>query len=99
MKENKSTKKMDIIQDTSAGDLILDLNAEDPDVDSNGIIETNISKYRKNDSIVFSMRMEASLLEGVRQIARERSAKEKKNISYQKLIEEAVREKYFENEI
>lgn len=81
------------IMDTSAGEMMLDLNAKDPDVNENGIIEQRLKNYRIND-IVFSMRMDQDLLEHIKQIAREQSAELKINIPYQMLISEAVVEKY-----
>ena len=83
-------KKNDIIQDTSAPPMNLDVNAPDPD---NEITEAKLHPSPA-DSIVFYMRLPKKLLDHVKQIARERSYKEKKDITYQMLIAEAITNKY-----
>lgn len=95
-KEQKEIIRMEnnIIQDTSAGPIILDLNEKDLNVDSKGILDTERTSKKAFDSIVFSMRMNIDLLNHIKQIAREKSFKEKRDISYQSLISDAVEEKY-----
>jgi len=81
------------ICDTSAPPVNLDVTARDEDVNENGIIETRLKNYRK-DTIVFSMRMEQDLLDHIKQVAREESVRMKRDVPYQILIAEAVKDKY-----
>ncbi len=83
-------KRNDIIQDTSAPPINLDVNA--PDLE-NTLLESRLHPSPA-DSIVFYMRLPKVLLDHVKQIARERSYKEVKDITYQMLIAEAIADKY-----
>ena len=92
----KKSKKDSIITDTSAPPMVLDTEAKDPDVQSNSLLtqEARLHPSVPSDSIVFSMRMKKDLLDHVKQLARKKSYEEKRDISYQSLIAEAVEEKY-----
>lgn len=83
-------KRNDIITDTSAPPTLLDLDAKDPDELRESLIHPPFS----SNTIVFSMRMEADLLKRVKQYARELSFKEERDISYQKIINDIVLEKF-----
>jgi len=88
-------KEKDGILDTRADEMVLDLHKRD-DIyaDTNSIIiETNLKEFREN-TMVFAMRMNEDLLNHVKQKAREMSAKEKTDITYQMLISEAVANRY-----
>jgi hypothetical protein len=93
--EKRDTKKDDILN-TSAGELMLDINKKDPDVQPDSLltIEARLHPNIPANTMVFSMRMEEDLLNHVKQIAREMSYKSKKNISYQAVINDAVISKY-----
>ena len=83
----------DIIQDTSAPPIACDTTIKNDNVNENGIMELRLKSHRSNN-MVFSMRMDQDLLNHIKQIAREQSAKSRVNIPYQMLISEAVLEKY-----
>ena len=88
-------RKREDILDTSEPPMNLDVTAPDMDVRSDGlIVQEGRSNALPADSIVFYMRMRQDLLNHIKQIARELSYKEQKDITYQMLICEAVEEKY-----
>ena len=89
----KRKKKNSIIQDTSAGEMILDVTAKDSKVQSDSLMTTE-AKLHPSESITFYMRMSKDLLDHVKQTARERSYNEQKDITYQMLIIEAVAKTY-----
>ena len=93
IEEFRKRTESDGIMDTSADEMMLDVNAKDEDVRSDGLIETRLKNYRRDD-MVFSMRMNEELLHRIKQAARVESAKRKVDIPYQMLICEAVDEKY-----
>ena len=80
--------KNDIIQDTSAPPINLDVTAKD---EENKITE---AKLHPSDSITFYMRAKKDLLDHIKQIARERSYNEQKDITYQMLITDALEKVY-----
>jgi len=85
-------KQKNIICDTSQPPIDIDVNAKDEDPE-NVTIEARLHP-NPPDSQVFYMRMSGTLLNHVKQVARERSYHEQQDITYQMLICEAVAEKY-----
>ena len=81
------------IMNISAPPMTLDVNAKDEDVNKDGIIEQRLKNHRANN-MVFSMRMDQDLLNHIKQVARQESARLKIDVPYQMLIAEAVEEKY-----
>ncbi len=85
-------RKREEILDISAGEMILDVNAKDEEEKTiEGRLRAN---HIPTNTTVFYMRMGEDLLKRVKQVARERSFKEEVDIPYQKIINEAVAEKY-----
>ena len=84
----KRKKKNDLIQDTSAPPMNLDVTAKD---EEDKITE---AKLHPCDSITFYMRAKKDLLDHIKQIARERSYNEQKDITYQMLINDALEKAY-----
>jgi len=88
-------KPKDIMCDTSAPPMDLDVTGKDPNVQPDSLMTTEAKLHPSPaDSIVFYMRMSKDLLDTVKQAARERSYKEQQDITYQMLICEAVAKKY-----
>lgn len=58
------------------------------------ILETRLGGHRKADSIVFSMRMGQRELDHFKQLAREKSAKDHVDVSYQQFITDAALKSY-----
>ena len=86
------TKKKDIICDTSAPEMLLDIN------NLQEITEAQSEKKRKaqdNDPITF--RYDRKKLEVLKQLARKKSVEQEKDITYIELIKEAVEIIYKEN--
>jgi len=84
----KRKKINDLIQDTSAPPINLDVTAKD---EEDKITE---AKLHPADCITFYMRVRKDLLDHIKQIARERSYNEQKDITHQMLIIDALEKIY-----
>jgi hypothetical protein len=81
-------KKKNEILDTRSGDLILDINAPDEDRTMEGLLRLETIRTNSDTNTV-SFRMPTIVLDHAKQLAREISVKEKRDIHYQKLILES----------
>lgn len=86
----KKRSEKGLIIDTSPDPMICDTGNSDAPV----VLETRLGGYRRADSIVFSMRMRQDVLEHFKQLAREKSVSEHRDVSYQQLITEAALKSY-----
>ena len=86
----KKRSEKGLITDTSPNPMICDTDNSDAPV----VLETSLGGYRRSDSIVFSMRMRQDILEHFKQLAREKSVSERRDVSYQGLITEAALKTY-----
>ena len=87
-------KKKNNILDTKAGDIVLDINSPNDDVEADGVTLKNGGKSIGPNTMTFYMRMNVDLLDHIKQIARERSYNEQKDITYQMLIIDALEKAY-----
>jgi hypothetical protein len=78
------------ILDTTAGEMMCETGGGQPDI----LLETRLGSHRKADTIVFSMRMGQRELDHFKQLAREKSATDHKDVSYQQFITEAALENH-----
>lgn len=81
-------KNSDIIQDTGAGDMMLDLNAPDEDKTIEGLLRLD-RKYTPSDNMTVSFRMPMAVFNHAKELARELSVEKKKDIHYQRLMVES----------
>jgi deferrochelatase/peroxidase EfeB len=81
------------ILDTTAGDMMLDINASDEDKTIEGLL-TLQRDFRKSDNITVSWRIPSQLMEHAKTIAREEGLKKSEDIHYQKLIMGCFLEKH-----
>ena len=79
------------IMDISPPPMVPDLEAKDENINKNGTMETSPGAHRKPDTMVFSMRMLPDELFHFKQLAREKSAKEYKDVSYQRSVQTEAR--------
>lgn len=89
----KRKKSSDIIQDTTAGEMVLDINAPDEDRTIEGLLRME-KRYTPSDNRTVSWRIPDELFKWAKEIARQQSSKQKKDIHYQKLIMGCFLEKY-----
>ena len=89
-------KKKEEVLDTKAGDIMLDTNAPNDDVEQDGVTLKggSTSKQISSDAITCYMRISKDLLDHIKQIARERSYNEQKDITHQMLIIDALEKVY-----
>lgn len=80
------------ILDTSAGEMILDVNAKDEEKTVEGVLNLTLDGVR-ND-MTFSFRTNEDIWKHIKQVARDASAKENKDINYQKLMVSTFLDKY-----
>jgi hypothetical protein len=86
-------KKDNGILDTSAGEMILDVNAKDEEEKTiEGIL--NESLDGKRNDMTISFRINEEILKHIKQVAREISVGEKEDVNYQKLMVSVFLDKY-----
>jgi hypothetical protein len=88
----KRTSSTDIL-DTTAGDMMLDINASDEDKTIEGLL-TLQRDFRKSDNITVSWRIPQQVMDHAKTIAREEGLKKSEDIHYQKLIMGCFLEKH-----
>ena len=89
----KRKKSNDIIQDTKAGDMVLDINASDEDRTTEGLLRLE-RRYTPSDNITVSWRIPTEVFDWAKEVARNESAKQGKDIHYQKLVMGCFLERY-----
>ncbi len=72
------------ILDTTAGEMILDTNVSEEGRTIEGVLNLTLDGIR-ND-MTFSFRTNSKILDHIKQVARDVSSKEKKDVNYQKLM-------------
>jgi hypothetical protein len=89
----KRKKSNDIIQDTTAGDMMLDITAPDEEKTTEGLLRLE-RRYTPSDNMTVSWRIPTEVLEWAKEVARTEGVKKKKDIHYQKLIMGCFLDKY-----
>lgn len=89
----KRRKRSDIIQDTTAGEMVLDINAPDEDRTIEGLLRLE-RRYTPSDNRTVSWRIPEEVFQWAKELARKESLKQKKDVHYQKLIMGCFLEKY-----
>jgi len=84
----KRKKSNDIIQDTSAGDMVLDITAPDEDRTVEGLLRLE-RKYTPSDNMTVSFRIPSPVFYHAKELARNIGIEEKRDVHYQKLILES----------
>lgn len=98
-KKNESIKEMRErvskaeILDTSADEMVLDLNAPVEGRTIEGLL-TLKRDFRKSDNITVSWRIPTQVMEHAKSVARDEGLKKKEDIHYQKLIMGCFLDKY-----
>jgi len=88
----KRTEK-DNIMDTSAGEMVLDINAPVEGRTIEGLL-TLQNEYQTRDNITVSWRVPEEVMEHAKRIAMKESLERKENIHYQKLVMGCFLDKY-----
>jgi len=89
----KRKKSNDIIQDTTAGDMVLDITAPDEEKTTEGLLRLE-RRYTPSDNMTVSWRIPTEVLEWAKEVARTEGVNQKKDIHYQKLIMGCFLDKY-----
>jgi hypothetical protein len=89
----KRKKSNDIIQDTSAGDVVLDVNAPDEDRTIEGLLRLE-RRYTPSDNMTVSWRIPTEVFEWAKEVARQQGVELKKDIHYQKIVMGCFLDKY-----
>ena len=92
---NESTIKAkdDIIQDTSPGPMVLDINSQDESKNADGIL-TLRTQFPPRTNNTYSFRISEELVEHFKNEARKVSLDRKEDINWQKLVISVALEKY-----
>lgn len=90
--KNKKRTENDIIQDTTAPPLLLDVTAKDDEKTIEGLLDLERSQ-RRNDMTV-SFRIPEEEYDWMKEISRRIAIKEKKDVNYQKLLRSVFLERY-----
>ena len=86
-------KNSDIIQDTSADPLMLDVNAPEEGRTIEGLLRLE-RNYVPSNNMTVSWRIPTEVFEWAKEVARNESLKQKKDVHYQKLIMGCFLDKY-----
>ena len=89
----KRKKSNDIIQDTRAGDIVLDITAPDEDRTTEGLLRLE-RRYTPSDNMTVSWRIPTEVLEWAKEVARQEGVDQKKDIHYQKIVMGCFIDKY-----
>ena len=81
------------IMDTSAGEMVLDINAPEEGRTIEGLL-TLQNDYQTRDNITVSWRVPEEVMEHAKRVAMEESLKRKETIHYQKLVLGCFLDKY-----
>jgi len=90
--EKKKKKKSEIL-DTKAGELMLDINAPDEDRTVEGLLRLE-RNYVPSDNMTVSWRIPTEVFNWAKEVAREESLKQKKDVHYQKVVMGCFLDKY-----
>ena len=85
--------KNNLIQDTSAGPILLDINAPDEERKSDGLLTLQI-QFPPRTNYTYSFRISGDLVEHFKDEARKVSLERKEDVNWQRLIIAAALEKY-----
>lgn len=81
------------ILDTSANDILLDVNAPDEDKTIEGLLRLE-KNFTPSDNTTVSWRIPSEVMAWAKEVARNEGVKQNKDIHYQKLIMGCFLEKY-----
>ena len=93
LEESPVQHKTNLIEDTSAPPLNLDMHAEDPDKNEDGLL-TLTTQFQRRDNVTYSFRIPYELHKHFEKVAMEVSVEKGENINWQKLLIGAGLEKY-----
>ena len=85
--------RSNLIQDTSAGDMMLDINAPEEGRTSDGLLTLH-TQFPPRTNHTYSFRIAGGLIEHFKNEARKVSLERKEDVNWQKLIVAAALEKY-----